>query len=979
MRKCTAWLIAVLFTLPSIAAGNRPVTSTTAYFEKNKAWTEFRNHFRYHIQLIGVKTYADQSVNIIIAEPPNRVLVADIQKIFRETNHTSETQEWRVGVDGWVKDMIITATEIPDFQLKNCLSELNELIFYTNYKADFFDLGAIKSLKADNQNLNYQVSAAELNKWFVADKQLFFPPGKVSAKADIGTLLTQKKYGTYYSVKPGFVVWLLPSNSDISGMTKLVRRFALDADLLIGAISNTHSVAIIGRERKESIYVLTPLRTESVMMLAASNKTQLAQSYERNSLFAGKLVSFKDWAPIYLSDELINTEYGSLLNVTDQMLKSWSQNGEVKYQNFDYPNPAKWAFARPVFDELNATSLIYNWNTRGVGYSINMGGMQMYAVNRTGSLPVTYLPDSTQANSQIISCEDKGYNFFSGLNDPNLIKVGQYAFLYQLFTAHNIKASPSYLNKLEPVKDVLLVPSTRLLKQAIQVDNSTEVMDLFGYEYAFKYIGLQQNLKRFYRLYGEEGLSDIARAANDRNELYKIDKVYALINKLIYEENELVTIHDSYVPPHNELVKRHNYYAYRLLTASEKSQAEDLKRQIDQYRAKMNPLLAEIKQIRVRIDALLADSDERLALKMKILNSLGYCREALNISSRQRDSLALAYSRAWASVNKNNTWIKTPSIVVSQNTRNYFMTGGHNIDPRIERFIVDNAVAPGKVKVLTQNGRRIIKINPNDVGRINSRFMGNMRYVEDDFSSSAAVRKIESGFAATRNSSPVRDVDAVFADSRQGSRGYTPKNSIGWNFDENASTAKVLTIRKDADNYYYINDKKTSICYNIRESVEEYMQKNPGADAVVEFKNFSEEEVRYFSENIASRFAGKSNRLRWRTFRGERETITSAAYDFSKKQVALMEDGVIRISIPKRKMEGSAFIRIAGIAKNLFKTAQARIEKVFRTASLNPTHDVASKLLEEFKAAGISVERISVSLDDCGICINITGKDVCRS
>ncbi len=52
-----------------------------------------------------------------------------------------------------------------------------------------------------------------------------------------------------------------------------------------------------------------------MLLLAGVNSDELAQSYERNSFAAGKFDEDKnlDWAPIYLSDVLIDTEYGSLL------------------------------------------------------------------------------------------------------------------------------------------------------------------------------------------------------------------------------------------------------------------------------------------------------------------------------------------------------------------------------------------------------------------------------------------------------------------------------------------------------------------------------------------------------------------------------------------------------------------------------------------------------------------------------------------
>ena len=76
--------------------------------------------------------------------------------------------------------------------------------------------------------------------------------------------------------------------------------------------------------------MLPPLRVETILQLAAVGQDELSQSYERRNIISGRYDEKHDWAPIYLSAALLDTEYGSLLNITDQLLKSWSMGGQVR-------------------------------------------------------------------------------------------------------------------------------------------------------------------------------------------------------------------------------------------------------------------------------------------------------------------------------------------------------------------------------------------------------------------------------------------------------------------------------------------------------------------------------------------------------------------------------------------------------------------------------------------------------------------------
>jgi hypothetical protein len=127
--------------------------------------------------------------------------------------------------------------------------------------------------------------------------------------------------------------------------------------------------------------------------------------------------------------------HGSLLNITDQLLKSWSMRGQIKYVRFPYPSPGSYPFPKPLMEQVHAPVVTFNWNTKGAGYVVEERGVEILALTRTGALPVDYLGDQ---DARLLEAEDRGYDYFSATGDPNLVRVVQYASLYQAFRRFGI-------------------------------------------------------------------------------------------------------------------------------------------------------------------------------------------------------------------------------------------------------------------------------------------------------------------------------------------------------------------------------------------------------------------------------------------------------------------------------------------------------------------------------------------------------------
>jgi hypothetical protein len=433
-----------------------------------------RRSHPFHFQgIIASEQQADGRRTLIIAEPPPHVTVEGLRALDPAlTDLRVKTSP--IGIDGWVKDAVIDLPSMSRAEFDSLVDRLQRYLFFTSYKAWVFPMES--AMQRSSFNLNLRVSAAQLQRWLLTENEQLVSMDR-SGTQSTTQLLHAGKEGVYVSKTPGIVVWIVPKRSDISQLKINIRQFVLDSDLILGAIPAATHVAIIARERQVPVSILPPLRSETILLLAAVNEDELAQSYERNDFLAGKLQNDLDWAPIYLSDSLIDTEYGSLLNITDQLLKSWTNHGKVNYMGFEYPRPSFYPFETPLGEILQSTSLLYNWNTKGAAYSVTTGNLQTFALNRTGALPVTYLPEGANAErvSGMATYENTAYDKFSGVNDPNLARVVQYAALYQIFRQYGISSHEPLIQKIDHPEMQAL---TQLTASAFQAFTSASELAL---------------------------------------------------------------------------------------------------------------------------------------------------------------------------------------------------------------------------------------------------------------------------------------------------------------------------------------------------------------------------------------------------------------------------------------------------------------------------------------------------------------------
>lgn len=618
-------------------------------------WRSFRKLHPYHIQQIAVGSpRSDGSRSVLITEPPPRVCLSDIQGLSAKLAR-ARTVRWRMGFDGWVQDVVAQIPATDSLALDMLLLDLNRLLFGTAYQARVVALGSTDAT-VETPRLDFRVTAAELREWMLTDSETFSPTGE-GAGISLAGLLARRAHGEFFSKNPGFVLWILPRGQDVTRYLSTAQSWANDADIVLGGIADDQTVAIVGRERQVSKAILPPLRIETIHTIAGSGTDHLAQSYERTYLYSGRFDSRNDWAPIYLSPVLIDDEYGSLLNITDQLLKSWSEHGTVHYINFPYPRPERYPFDMPLHERLHAGTVTYNWNTRGAGYVADENGYRVYALNRTGALPVSYFAGDEQSKSEETNnAEEVAYEYFASLNDPNLARVVQYAALYQLFREFGV-GIPSAVGEQKDAHEALRDQTERMLEllaslpaEKVQAANASD--------------------------------SSFAVFA------YAVSAINAI--RAVSEERGLQVL------------------AARL-SRGRPTQAQLAADAVLYERAFVGDSIRDELSTEDRIAAM-AMRDERI-----ITRALQTTLESLpvEITNRARETFVVASARP------AGRWIRTASVVQSTSAKLTWI-GGHNLDAAVTRVRASADIAKGEVKVITEDGRTVILANEADVPKLSS-------------------------------------------------------------------------------------------------------------------------------------------------------------------------------------------------------------------------------------------------------------------
>jgi len=693
-----AALLLIGFVVFKIATKPQNIIETQAYAQKDAIYDNFREKYQYQYQMIGRKDFEDNSSLLIISEPPTHISEESLETFFANYNSDLSIRKHRVGYDGWVKDVVVCINGLNEKKFDKMLSKLQTDLFHTDYKSYTIPLDSMPNEQFFlPENLNLQVSSDELYNWFIRDGEKLKklnPQGEINSETK--TLSSffnaidanghfNSPEGIYYSENPGFVVWILSKNSNLDKQKADARKFTIDSDIILGAISNNSYVAIVGREREISVLELPPLRVEVLLLLAQNSDKEdgLAQSFEYNMWFLVKQEqnNHKDWYFAWLCDELINTEYGNLLNWTDHVLKSWTDCNSMGCEYIDFPNPIEYPFGKPLSKEiLKCNSLVYNWSSKNLTYSLDYDDIYeiQATLGGTGCLPITYIPTwSNKKDSVSIGpFKEDGYDYFSNLNNPNIARVVQYQTLYQIFQNAEIKYYKDY-----------------------------SVYDYINEE--DEYVNRNHNYNVLYR-YGSQILKKITSLTDDdiKNISLKIaqkDKKYEQVFKKLKE------ILDTY--PDSELTKEELEFKDNI------SKSNNV---IDFFALRYKQELLDLKET---VSSL--SSYEKESISKNIASPRIYHNE----NAKKINTLLKKYAEYLGfnkttikddfinSQNNNmNSWVKTPLIVETwNNLDSTYWEGGNDLVSRTNKFKFSNELTKGKI---IDEGKGVYTIAASEKGNI---------------------------------------------------------------------------------------------------------------------------------------------------------------------------------------------------------------------------------------------------------------------
>lgn len=424
----------------------------------HEVWTAFRKSYPYPIQTVAVQNGANGDHVIIISEPPPHVTKADLTALLPGVIFYRH----RIGDDGFVTDAV-ARVQGSEQSIQGLIADLHRVLYFTAYKASALQLPTPSVFDRPRPKLDVSIASDDLQTWILSTTStpVMFQP--LIGGGDVRFSEIRESSSLVYLSNPaGLVGWWIPKAVHLSDCGVQAREFAVESDLVLGAIGNGRGVLILARERLAPPELLPPLRFETMVRLCGIDSDELMQTIDPQLLSC--YISEKPrerWELNLLSPELHDSELGTLLTLADVLLKSWSVNGLNAVRGFrDYPQSAAWPFEPLLTDRLDADGLVFNYNSFTAGRTVALGnGIISYSVTRTGVLPITYLPvnlaepanaGGVKKVAAVHEAEKIAYDWFAKRQDPHLVRVVQYTALLQILNAFGVACDQ------EPADDALV-------------------------------------------------------------------------------------------------------------------------------------------------------------------------------------------------------------------------------------------------------------------------------------------------------------------------------------------------------------------------------------------------------------------------------------------------------------------------------------------------------------------------------------------
>lgn len=748
-------------------------------------WVTFRRGVAGPYQSLGIARHGDRAT-VIISEPAaNRDdLLALVDAVFGR-GITRTYRRWTTGLDGWLEDLVLevpvqgsaSASVLSGHTLARWEAPaalVDRLLFIyvaVHGTSDGFyvdDVLGFTDARAAPPIFELELAPEHLREWFEdASKDWQEISGGNDTKK-VAALQAAPRPGAYSRTDGTLVALVVPPKTVLSDVSVPFRRFAVASDLLLAAYrTKTGTTILFGRARQLPLTLLPPLRFETFSTFVRYRTTELAQSYERQRIFAGRVQAGPfagwDWAPILLSSQLDDSEFGTLLNQADQILKSWSQAGTVQYYAFSHRKPRVYPFgdetASEYFEiELGTTSLVFNWNTQNLTTIYQKDGSELLTVDRYGALPILYMPSSrfgtrpTSAPGAVdpskkleearerklveeVSREaaEDARDYFSEGGDPILVRVVQNVLLYQVAQAYLQGLAPNETPgpaRWNTVSSVLREEATKWL-QAVSARGSTQ-----GVTPATR-TALDQLIKeksltipQLAELIATPQATAARLTAARARYLYK----YEAARKLLLELDKLTPEYDrafyafckavnGTVTKPDLLIDGSSTGVVCKYTRSTPPPEEIYYMSLDkEFRAKNKELDAAEKegaQARAEFETLAATYAEADTLARTLAREASLTAALDRVLERVRLEAAKAPSPGS---------IRTPVLVLSRNVEDIFAIGGHNINfepntvrvanPTIKPAVPKRPPAPDAAAALRTSGSGTMANEVRATGRV---------------------------------------------------------------------------------------------------------------------------------------------------------------------------------------------------------------------------------------------------------------------
>lgn len=390
------------------------LTSVQAHADGKSLVQSLRQQWPWHLQTIVYdwgKSPGD--VNLLITEPPSAFLPGSSKVKATAAKLGPNTGVLWVktprGSNGWVRDLVFTM-RIPacrDHNSPDCSGTLKEAVgslafevFGTTYKAHAVTLEQVPRFTAFSAPANLQVDIGGFANLFTNNPPSFLP-WNASETTTFKRVLEGQVTGTFYSSPSGLVLFSFSLSDPLMPLQGAFRQFAIDSDILLGGArgsADQDRLVLIARERRSDIFQAPPLRFEDLELAVKARNTGQFQTFG-DALFGGAklchgVAAGSDLHPAFLSAELMDTRYGSTLNATDVLIKSYTEGGDFKAVGLDLPLPENFPFKRNEVFIKSGGDLTYNWSIDRAVEVLNAPDFQLLMADQSASLAVSYFVES---------------------------------------------------------------------------------------------------------------------------------------------------------------------------------------------------------------------------------------------------------------------------------------------------------------------------------------------------------------------------------------------------------------------------------------------------------------------------------------------------------------------------------------------------------------------------------------------------------